>query len=118
MFVSQPDHVTCPHAQSQNNNAIAETLPDMHAGSLIIMMLIFTLIVLTDIHQMKNLFWNRNMKRLPSLFNHLHEERREWTCKTIDISQAAREKIKDMEKLIFLLLSDHVTRPHVQSQWK
>jgi len=28
----------------------------MHAGSLIIMMLIFTLIVLTDIHQMKNLF--------------------------------------------------------------
>ena len=56
MFVSQPDHVTCPHAQSQNNNAIAETLPDMHAGSLIIMMLIFTLIVLTDIHQMKNLF--------------------------------------------------------------
>ena len=43
MFVSQPDHVTCPHAQSQNNNAIAETLPDMHAGSLIIMMLIITL---------------------------------------------------------------------------
>ena len=36
MFVSQPDHVTCPHAQSQNNNAIVETLPDMHAGSLII----------------------------------------------------------------------------------
>ena len=43
MFVSQPDHVTCPHAQSQNNNTIVEALPDMHAGSLIIMMLIITL---------------------------------------------------------------------------
>ena len=44
-------------------------------------MLILTLVVLTDIHQMKNLFWNRNMKILPSLFND-----RDWPSMRVDLS--------------------------------
>ena len=47
--------------------------------------LILTLIVLTDIHHVKSrLFWNRNVKRLPSLCNDLHRQKKTQNTNSIN----------------------------------